>query len=79
MSGESNGVNNFEKQGLVKFFDQRKGFGFIRPDDNSRDVFLSIDVLKKANQSISQLEDKRCRYVLAEGKKGPYAKEFALL
>lgn len=69
----------FERQGRVKFFDTRKGFGFIRADDGSQDVFLGINTLRKSNAPTSQLEDKRCRYVPAEGDKGPYAKSFALL
>lgn len=62
--------------GRIKFFDPRKGFGFIRPEDGSRDVFLSINVLPK---DCHPKADQKCQYVLAEGKKGPYAKDFAVL
>ena len=41
--------------GTVKWFNFSKGFGFIQPEDNSRDVFLHISALEKAN--INQLND----------------------
>jgi CspA family cold shock protein len=64
---------NGHSTGRVKFFDSRKGFGFIRPDDGSRDVFLSINTLPK---DCHPKADQKCQYVLADGKKGPYAQEF---
>lgn len=63
--------------GRVKFFDSRKGFGFIKPDDGSRDVFLSVNVVPK--NIISLDPDTRCRFSVTKGKKGPAAREFSLL
>ena len=52
-------------QGKLKWFDPKKGYGFITPDDDSKDVFLHISALEKAN--ITQLEEKEIiKYELAE-------------
>ena len=52
-------------QGKLKWFDPKKGYGFITPDDDSKDVFLHISALEKAN--ITQLEEKEIiKYELTE-------------
>jgi cold shock protein len=35
-------------QGTVKWFNGQKGFGFIQPDDGSRDVFVNISAVERA-------------------------------
>ena len=51
--------------GKVKWFDAKKGFGFITPDDGGKDAFLHISALETAG--ISQLEvGQAVSYELAE-------------
>jgi cold shock protein len=35
-------------RGTVKWFNARKGFGFIRPEGGGRDVFIHVSAVEKA-------------------------------
>lgn len=37
--------------GTVKFYNFTKGFGFIQPDDGSKDVFVHATALERAGMS----------------------------
>ena len=47
--------------GKVKFFNTTKGFGFIQPDDGSKDVFVHISAVERAGMS-SLNEGQRINY-----------------
>ena len=55
--------------GTVKFFNSAKGFGFIQPDDKSKDVFVHITAVERAGLgSIS--ENQKLSYELEQGQNG---------
>ena len=35
-------------QGTVKWFNSQKGYGFIQPDDGSKDVFVHLRAVERA-------------------------------
>jgi CspA family cold shock protein len=55
--------------GTVKWFNATKGFGFIQPDDGTKDVFLHISDVQRSGLSEPREGDK-LEYELVRGSQG---------
>lgn len=55
--------------GTVKFFNSIKGFGFIQPDDGSKDVFVHISAVDSAGLP-GLSENQKVSFELERGRDG---------
>ncbi|QZP09002.1 cold-shock protein [Caenibius sp. WL] len=55
--------------GVVKFFNEDRGFGFIQPDDGGKDSFVHISAVHAAGMTSLQ-QDQRVSYEVERGKNG---------
>tara|TARA_B110000444_G_C18246511_1_gene325572 strand:- start:174 stop:386 length:213 start_codon:yes stop_codon:yes gene_type:complete len=59
-------------KGTVKWFNGKKGFGFIERDDKEKDVFVHASAVKAAGMR-SLNEGDKLEFEMEEGPKGPSA------
>ncbi|MDZ5456122.1 cold-shock protein [Azohydromonas lata] len=59
--------------GTVKWFDDGKGFGFITPDDGSKDLFAHFSQIQNNGGFRSLSEQQRVQFEVTQGQKGPQA------
>lgn len=55
--------------GTVKWFNPTKGFGFIQPEDGSKDIFVHITAVERAGLS-GLNEGQKIQYELVPGRDG---------
>ena len=55
--------------GIVKFFNPTKGFGFIAPDDGSKDVFVHMSEVDRAGLS-TLAENQKVSFEVQTGSNG---------
>ncbi len=60
--------------GTVKFFNVNRGYGFINPEDGSKDAFVHISALERAG-IMSLSEGQKVEYELQPGRAGKSSAE----
>ena len=58
--------------GTVKFFNPTKGFGFIAPQDGSKDIFVHISAVERAGMQ-SLAENQKVTFDAERGTDGRYS------
>jgi cold shock protein len=59
-------------QGIVKWFNAEKGFGFITPEEGGADLFVHHTAIQGSGFKTLD-EQQRVSYEVGQGKKGPQA------
>ena len=63
-------------EGTVKWFDSRKGFGFIIPEDGGDDIFVHYSAIEVEDDGFRTLrDDDKVSFEVVESEKGPEARD----
>ncbi|MFT4551868.1 MAG: CspA family cold shock protein [Chlamydiales bacterium] len=77
INGEHQVSSDEKLTGTVKFFNTQKGYGFITPDDGSKDLFVHATSIVGGDGNLD--EGQKVEYEKGEGRKGPEASNVSAL
>jgi cold shock protein len=67
-----------KKTGVVKFFNESKGFGFLSPEDGSKDVFVHFSAIVGSGFKVL-VEGQRVEFDIQDSPRGPSAANVVVL
>jgi cold shock protein len=65
--------------GIVKWFNESKGYGFIAPDDGGKDLFAHFREIQGGDGYKTLAENARVQFNVTQGPKGPQASNIVTL
>jgi CspA family cold shock protein len=67
-----------KETGIVKWFNEGKGFGFITPDTGGKDLFAHFKEIQGSGFK-TLLENQRVEFEVTQGQKGPQASSIRVM
>jgi CspA family cold shock protein len=64
---------NIMSKGTVKWFNADKGFGFITPEDGSKDLFVHHSEIQSGGGYATLNDGQEVEFEVGQGQKGPCA------
>lgn len=65
--------------GICKWYNQDKGFGFLKLPEGGMDVFCHANQLRKSGITRSLIEGEKVKFCINQGPKGSFATEISIV
>jgi CspA family cold shock protein len=73
------GIDMTDQTGIVKWFNETKGYGFITPDAGGKDLFAHFRDIQDTGGYKTLAENARVQFDVVQGAKGPQASNIRTL
>lgn len=72
-------MDEIYSEGIMKWYNRDKGFGFIQMPDGKLDVFVHANQLRKSGIERSLIEGEKVRFQISKGPRGAFALNISVL